>query len=340
MKIELCVYNRFSKRIVSALAENSKVVIIEEDMFHNALNWFGKIGRNLKLFQSLASMIELVSTIMIVSRDLKEFINYDFDEISKSLTHLSKLARTKEFSDLVAHVCQSMTVDILRDYKVENSTKKIQGLSSSTSLDRMSDKVMSSAPTRKLIVFGILNDYSGYSYNTRLKHCFVHWLKHRDPNALNYSSPVLLINSSITNEELDASALTISSKKKPLKNKSVGSVFSSFELLGKVEESINKDDSSKKEYENVEIIFTGEFVFKIENKIWKLIDTGMNVVLNMTHGDYATHQKRILNGHSVNIYKGLMHYLQSYVVMELKKVAEVMKTIDRALFLVEGKLLS
>lgn len=110
-----------------------------------------KRERMLKLFQSLASMAELASdsaeTMTIVSRDLKEFLNSDADEIPNSLKQLSKIARSEEFSDSVARVCQSMTVGILRGYKVENSTNEIQESGSSGFPDRLMDKMMSSAGT-------------------------------------------------------------------------------------------------------------------------------------------------------------------------------------------------
>lgn len=110
-----------------------------------------KRERFLKLFKSLVSMAELASdsaeTMTIVTKDLKEFLNSDSDEIPNSLKQLSKIARSEEFSDSVARVCQSMTVGILRGYKVENSANEIDKTGNSSFPDKLLDKMMSSAGT-------------------------------------------------------------------------------------------------------------------------------------------------------------------------------------------------
>lgn len=110
-----------------------------------------KRKRMLKLFGSLVSMAEMVSdsaeTMTVVSRDLKEFLNSDSDEIPNSLKQLSKIARSEEFSESVIRVCQAMTVGIFRGYKVENSRNEIQEEGKSSFPDRFMDKLMSSAGT-------------------------------------------------------------------------------------------------------------------------------------------------------------------------------------------------
>ncbi|CAA0843357.1 Protein PHLOEM PROTEIN 2-LIKE A10 [Striga hermonthica] len=109
-----------------------------------------KRRRLLKLFGSLVSIVEMVSesceTISIVSRDLKGFVESDSDEIPNSLRQLSKIARSEEFSESVARVCQSLTVGVLRGYK-ETNRAEIQEIKGPGLLDRVMDKLMSSADT-------------------------------------------------------------------------------------------------------------------------------------------------------------------------------------------------
>lgn len=110
-----------------------------------------KRKRILKLLGSLVSMAEMVSDsaemMTVVSRDLKEFLKSDSDEIPNSLKQLSKIARSQEFSESVAHLCQAMTLGVLRGYKVENSASENQGDIDSSFSDRLMDKVMSNAGT-------------------------------------------------------------------------------------------------------------------------------------------------------------------------------------------------
>lgn len=106
-----------------------------------------KRKRILKLFGSLISMAEMVSdsaeTITLVSRDLKEFLNSDSDEIPNSLKQLSKIARSEEFSDSVICVSRAMTVGISRGYNVENHGTEVKDVRNSSYPDRIMDKLMS-----------------------------------------------------------------------------------------------------------------------------------------------------------------------------------------------------
>lgn len=110
-----------------------------------------KRKRILKLLGSLVSMAEMVSDsaemMTVVSRDLKEFLKSDSDEIPNSLKQLSKIARSQEFSESVAHLCQAMTLGVLRGYKVENSASENQHDNDSSFSDSLMDKMMSNAGT-------------------------------------------------------------------------------------------------------------------------------------------------------------------------------------------------
>lgn len=107
-----------------------------------------KRERLMKLLTAFVYLAESVSdsaeTFGIISKDLREFLQSDSDEIPNSLRQISKIARSKEFSDSIVRVTAALSRGVLRGYQAEQESSRDDGVDSGSGFyDRFMDKLFS-----------------------------------------------------------------------------------------------------------------------------------------------------------------------------------------------------
>lgn len=100
-----------------------------------------------KLLCSLVSVAEAVSesadTIGIVTKDVKNFLQSDSDQVPNSLNQIAKLSRSEQFSDSLVSVTRAVTVGIVNGYQSMSQADENQ--SDSNVADKVFDKLFTPA---------------------------------------------------------------------------------------------------------------------------------------------------------------------------------------------------
>lgn len=108
-----------------------------------------KRKRFLKLIGTFVSLAEMVSdsadVIGIVSKDLKEFISSESDQIPRSLKQISKIAKSDEFSQSIVKVTSALTIGVVRGYQQETGVNSVSGAENSGLFDQVLDKLFTDA---------------------------------------------------------------------------------------------------------------------------------------------------------------------------------------------------
>ncbi|XP_049381730.1 protein PHLOEM PROTEIN 2-LIKE A10-like [Solanum stenotomum] len=148
-----------------------------------------KRKRFLKLISAFVSLAEMVAdsadVIGIVSKDLKEFISSDSDQIPRSLKQISKIAKSDEFSQSIVKVTSALTVGVVRGYQQETAENGVSGAANSGLFDQVLDKLFTDAGSgfasvivgsfARNLVLAYCSDKKGNATDSDIEHSVPGW---------------------------------------------------------------------------------------------------------------------------------------------------------------------
>ncbi|XP_049358019.1 protein PHLOEM PROTEIN 2-LIKE A10-like [Solanum verrucosum] len=150
---------------------------------------FRKRKRFLKLISAFVSLAEMVAdsadVIGIVSKDLKEFISSNSDQIPRSLKQISKITKSDEFSQSIVKVTSALTVGVVRGYQQETAENGVSGAANSGLFDQVLDKLFTDAGSgfasvivgsfARNLVLAYCSDKKGNATDSDIEHSVPGW---------------------------------------------------------------------------------------------------------------------------------------------------------------------
>ncbi|KAF3665453.1 putative agamous-like MADS-box protein AGL92-like [Capsicum annuum] len=127
--------------------------------------FFLEFGVRLVFWVSKLWVSDSSKVVSVVSKDLQEVLQSNFDELPRSLKHLSKITRSEEFTNSVVRVSQALTDGILRGYGIENKSE-IEEVGGLNFVDKVMDRMM---VARSSVIRALYSKISGLEVFCRIK---------------------------------------------------------------------------------------------------------------------------------------------------------------------------